>query len=106
MTVNGIEMVFSKAMMMKRLEVEKRIQEVDKKSIEIMDRLNGMPVGTSAWNRQVKGEPVLTCSDGKESFDVFELDCVSKALYENTDLDSLTEEEWERIREETKALVS
>lgn len=68
--------VFSKEKMIKRLEKEGRANKIDNEIIAIMDNLDGQPVTTNSWNRQVKGEPVLACigKDGKY-YEVNEDDC-------------------------------
>lgn len=78
--VNGIEMVFSKQKMIDRLTAEGRAQDIDDEALAIMDNLDGQPVGTNSWHRQVRNMPVYACrgKDGKV-FDVNENDCVPKA---------------------------
>lgn len=75
--VDGIEMVFSKEKMIARLKEEGRFEGLSNEVFSIMDNLDGQPVGTNSWNRQVMGAPVYTCTgkDGK-SYDVNEEDCV------------------------------
>lgn len=77
--VDGIEMVFSKEKMIARLKEEGRFGDLPNEVFSIMDNLDGQPVGTNSWNRQVMGAPVYTCEDkdGK-SYDVNEEDCVVK----------------------------
>lgn len=77
--VDGIEMVFSKDKMLKRLSKEGRLEGLPTEVLDIMDNLDGQPVGTNSWNRQVMGAPVYTCEgkDGK-SYDVNEEDCMIK----------------------------
>jgi len=77
MSVNGTEMVFSKAKMIERLTNEGNAGAITEEIILIMDNLDGQPVSTNSWNRQVNDVPVYTCTgkDGK-SYDVNENDCV------------------------------
>lgn len=77
--VDGIEMIFSKERMIKRLKLEGRFKDLPDEILSIMDNLDGQPVGTNSWNRQVMSAPVYTCKgkDGK-SYDVNEEDCVCK----------------------------
>ena len=77
MSVNGAEMVFSKAKMIERLTNEGKVEAITNEIILIMDNLDGQQVSTSSWNRQVNDAPVYTCvgKDG-ESYDVNENDCV------------------------------
>lgn len=74
--VNGVEMHFSKQKMIDRLTKEGRANMITDEIMEILDNLDGQPVGTNSWNRQVKGEPVYSCTgkDGK-CMDVYEGDC-------------------------------
>lgn len=75
--VNGVKMYFSKEKMIARVTAEGRADMIDKETLAIMDNLDGQPVGTNSWSRQVYGEPVYTCigKDGK-SYDVNENDCI------------------------------
>ena len=77
MSVNGVNMVFSKTKMIERLTSEGNAGDITDEIISIMDNLDGQPVSTSSWNRQVNDAPVYTClgKDGK-SYDVNENDCV------------------------------
>lgn len=81
--VDGIEMVFSKDKMIERLKREGRADGINEEILAIMDNLDGQPVGSNSWHRQVYGEPVYTCKgkDGKD-IDVNENDCVYKSEYE------------------------
>ena len=77
MTVNGVKMVFSKQKMIERLTAEGRADAITEDIIAIMDDLDGQPVSTNSWNRQVYDEPVYTClSKSGSHFDVNENDCV------------------------------
>jgi hypothetical protein len=81
--VNGINMVFSKQKMIDRLTQEGKAGEINEDILAIMDNLDGQPVGSNSWHRQVYDEPVYTCEgkDGK-SIDVNENDCETKETYE------------------------
>lgn len=81
--VDGIEMVFSKDKMIERLKREDRADGINEEILAIMDNLDGQPVGSNSWHRQVYGEPVYACKgkDGKD-IDVNENDCVYKGEYE------------------------
>lgn len=75
--VNGSKMVFSKEKMIERLKSEGKEKQITPEIIAIMDNLDGQPVGTNSWNRQVNDEPVYSC-EGKDGkfYDVFEGDCI------------------------------
>ena len=77
--VDGVEMVFSKEKMIERLKREGRLEGLPDEIFVTMDNLDGQPVGTNSWSRQVMGNPVYSCEgkDGK-SYDVNEEDCVVK----------------------------
>lgn len=69
-------MRFSKDLMLKRLEAEGRLSEVDDESLAVMDNLDGQEATASCWNRVVYGEPVLYVKgkDGEGAY-VNEADC-------------------------------
>ena len=69
-------MKFSKDLMMKRLEKEGMLDQVDEEIIKIMDDLDGQQVSSNCWNRQVYDEPVYWCvgKSGEGQY-VNELDC-------------------------------
>lgn len=50
---------------------------IDEVVMSIMDNLDGQPVGTNSWQRQVYGKNVYSCigKDGK-CYDVNANDCV------------------------------
>jgi len=77
MSINGIEMIFSKDKMIERLTCEGNAGAITDEIISIMDNLDGQPVSTSSWNRQVNDAFVYACQgkDGK-SYDVNESDCI------------------------------
>lgn len=70
-------MVFKKELMLKRVEKAGMLHLVGETELAIMDNLDGQPVTTASWNRQVYDEPVYSCKgkDGKY-YDVHEDDCV------------------------------
>lgn len=70
-------MLFKKEKMLKRLEKERLLDKVTPEIKEIMDALDGQPVSTQCWRRQVYDEPVYFCEskDGKIREYVNELDC-------------------------------
>lgn len=70
-------MVFKKELMLKRVEEAGMLHLVGETELAIMDNLDGQPVTTANWSRQVSGEPVYSClgKDGKY-YDVNEADCV------------------------------
>ena len=74
--VNGVDMVFRKERMLQRVKAAGLSHLVGAKEIAIMDNLDGQPVSTAAWNRQVNDQPVFSClgKDGKY-YDVHEDDC-------------------------------
>ena len=75
--VNGCEMFFSKEKMIQRITAEGRTDMIDEVVMSIMDNLDGQPVGTNLWQRQVYGKNVYSCigKDGK-CYDVNANDCV------------------------------
>lgn len=75
--VNGVAMHFSKERMLNRIKEEGRMNLVGPAELAIMDNLDGQPVSTANWNRQVRGDAVLSCQgkDGKV-YDVAEVDCL------------------------------
>lgn len=81
--VNGVEMVFSKQKMIDRLTAEGRASDIDGEALTIMDNLDGQPVSTASWSREVRGEPVYSCfsKDGRH-YDVNENDCMTKAEFD------------------------
>lgn len=52
---------FSKELMLKRLEEQGMLDQVDDDIIKIMDDLDGQEVTESCWRRQVYDEPVYYC---------------------------------------------
>lgn len=70
-------MVFKKELMLKRIEAAGMSHLVGEAELAIMDNLDGQEVSAANWSRQVRGEPVYSCTgkDGKV-YDVNEADCI------------------------------
>ena len=73
------ELVFSAKRMMNRVKLEGNGYLLDAKTLAFIQSLDGQPVSANSWNRQVRGEPVLSCQTKAGDFvDVSEKDCIPR----------------------------
>lgn len=86
MSINGIEMVFSKKKMLEIVEALGDESNLTEETLAIMDNLDGQEVTSASWSRQVKDQPVFSCK-GKDGsiMDVPEDCCIPKSSFLDTD---------------------